>query len=80
MRDDREQLRNDLKPSEHVMIGPDRMHILAAHNWYKNLAGGFTHPHAMDSMSRHEILKLTPAQLDYKLSNGSMAKLPEDLE
>lgn len=72
-------LRNSLRPYEHVAIGPERTRILSVHRWYRNLAGGFTHPHAMDYMHRREILALTPAQLDYKLSHGSMARLPEGL-
>lgn len=71
--------RNTLKPLERAFLGAERKTMLESRNWYRNLAGGWTHPHCMDFMSRREILALSPAQLDYKLRHGSRAALPPEL-
>ena len=62
-----------------VLLGRTRRELLESHGWYRNLAGGWTHPHQMDSMSWLEIRAMTPAQLAYKLENGSLAELPPEL-
>lgn len=62
-----------------LIIGRERHDLLDHFNWYRNLTGGFTHPHCLDFMSRKEILSYTPAQLEYKLRHGSMSALPRDL-
>lgn len=72
-------LRNGLRLRERVFIGRDRLSILESHAWYRNMLGGWVHPHCLDVMSRREILALSPAQLDYKLSHGSRAALPPEL-
>lgn len=65
--------------TEKFLVGPERLAILRSRCWYRNMLGGWTHPHAMDFMSRREILSLSPAQLDYKLAHGSRAALPPEL-
>lgn len=65
--------------TERLMIGKERKAILEKHNWYRNIKGGYTHPHGMDWMSLHEILSLSPAALEYKLQHGSMSTLPANL-
>lgn len=70
-------LRNERYLHEHIIIGRDRRALLNTYNWYSNMIGGWAHPHAMDFMTRREILQLTPAQLAYKLSHGSQAIIPE---
>lgn len=72
-------MRGALRIRERLVLGRERREILERHNWYRNLAGGWTHPHCMDFMSRREVLRLSPAQLDYKLCHGSLAALPEGL-
>lgn len=65
---------------DRLVIGRERHEILTAHGWYKNIVGGWTHPHLMDWMPRSQILKLTPAQLEYKLTHGSKSELPDTLK
>lgn len=72
-----ESLRNERYLHEHFFIGRDRLHLLDTFNWYPNMVGGWAHPHAMDFMTRWEILRLTPAQLAYKLVHGAQATIPE---
>lgn len=71
--------RNALMPHEHFMMGRERRSMLESRGWYRNVLGGWVHPHCMDVMSRREILALSPAQLDYKLKHGSRAMLPPGL-
>lgn len=73
-------LRNKRLPHEHIIVGSERKALLESWGWYRNMASGWVHPHCMDLMSRHEILSLTPAQLDYKLTYGSRAMLPVELK
>lgn len=74
------QTRNKRRFYEIFITGRARLQLLDSYNWYRNLTGGWTHPHCLDFMSRREILKLTPAQLDYKLQHGSQAPLPKNLQ
>lgn len=64
---------------ERVLLGKKRRNLLESHGWYRNMLGGWTHPHCLDFMSWSEIRSLTPEQLTYKLHYGSNAKLPESL-
>lgn len=63
----------------YIIIGSARRRILESYNWYQNMAGGWTHPHCMDYMSRIDILRRTPAQLEYAMKYGSQAICPENL-
>lgn len=63
-----------------VVLGRERRDLLESHGWYRNLGGGWTHPHCLDFMSPLEIRRLSAAQLAYKLEHGSRAPLPENLE
>lgn len=65
---------------ERFLIGRLRRSLLESHDWYRNLAGGWTQGHCMDFMSRREIIRLSPASLDYKLQHGSQAMPPWDAE
>ena len=59
-----EALRNERYLHERIFIGRDRLHLLVE----KRFRGELT---------RREILRLTPAQLAYKLIHGSQAAIPE---
>ena len=59
-----------------LFIGKTRRQILDRHNWYRNMTGGYTHPHAMDYMTAREIKACAPDELEYKCRHGSMAKYP----
>lgn len=63
-----------------IFIGSKKRKLLDSYSWYRNMHGGWTHPHIIDWMSFWEILKLTPTQLEYKLKHGSQAILPEELK
>lgn len=62
-----------------VVLGRERRDLLTRHGWYRNLGGGWTHPHCLDFMSSREIRGYSPAQLEYKLEHGSRTPLPENL-
>ena len=59
---------------------PARARAMFRHGWYRNMIGGWAHPHAMDYMSGMEAASYTIPQLEYKLRHGSQAKLPPELE
>lgn len=58
-------------------ISGEKKKILDAYGWYPNLLGGYTHPHAMDYMTRHEIAAMTPGHLEYAMEHGSQAPYNE---
>lgn len=62
-----------------LAISREKVTLLEKYGWYRNIKGGYAHPHAMDYMSFKEIHDCTPAQLEYKLQHGSLAPLPADL-
>lgn len=62
-----------------VILGKKRRDLLESHGWYRNMTGGWTHPHCLDFMSWAEIRALTPGQLAYKLHYGSKAVLPKNI-
>lgn len=74
------RLRNYRLLRERFFVGIARKGILRRHGWYRSLSGGWAHPHAMDCISRHEAMSLTPAQLDYLLTRGTMSLMPEELD
>ncbi len=59
-----------------IFIGRARRALLEDYGWYRNMAGGWTHPHCMDFMSRREILRCTPDELNYKMQYGSRSIMP----
>lgn len=63
-----------------IFISGEKKNLLERHSWYRTVTGGWAHPHAIDFMTRHEIMKLSPDQLEYKLKHGSQAILPEYLK
>lgn len=63
-----------------LMITSKKKALLESYGWYRNMRGGYAHPHAIDYMTASEIRGYTLKQLEYKLENGSMAGLPEDLK
>lgn len=63
-----------------IAIARKKKELLSRHGWYRNIKGGYAHPHAMDYMSIWEIHRYTPEQLEYKLKHGSMAELPQELK
>lgn len=62
-----------------LTISRNKMELLESYGWYRNIRGGYAHPHGMDYMSFREIHGYTLEQLEYKLQHGSMSKLPEHL-
>lgn len=60
-------------------ISKAKVKLLESCGWYRNMMGGYTHPHAMDFMTFREIQGLDLKQLEYKLKHGSQAVLPADL-
>lgn len=62
------------------LVSREKRELLESYGWYRNMHGGWTHPHAMDYMNFWEIWKFTPKQLEYKLKHGSCAILPADLQ
>lgn len=68
-----------LRLCNRIFVSRRKKAILERHSWYRTASGKWAHPHAMDYMTRREIIRLTPTQLEYKLKHGSQAKLPEYL-
>ena len=62
--------------TEYLILGKEKRRLLESHGWYRNMTGGWTHPHCLDFMSWVEIRSLTPEQLSYKLHYGSRSTLP----
>ena len=62
-----------------LAISSEKVSLLEKYGWYRNIKGGYAHPHAMDYMSFKEIHGYTPTQLEYKLQHGSLAPLPDGL-
>lgn len=63
----------------HISISRQKKQLLEKYGWYRNIVGGYAHPHGIDWMGPLEIAMLSPKQLEYKLKNGSEADLPEEL-
>lgn len=59
-------------------ISGEKKKILDAYGWYPNLLGGYTHPHAMDYMTRHEVAAMSARRLEYAMEHGSRAVYPGD--
>lgn len=57
----------------------EKRKILEDYGWYRNMHGGWTHPHSMDCMTFVEIWKYNSKELEYKLRHGSKAPLPVSL-
>lgn len=50
---------------------------LERHGWYRNIHGGWTHPHGMDYMAIWDILRYSPKELEYKAEHGSRSMMPD---
>lgn len=57
----------------------EKRKILEDYGWYRNMHGGWAHPHVMDYMTFVEIWKYNLEELEYKLQHGSQASLPVSL-
>ncbi len=68
-----------MKLFKHWVVGRERKSLLECYGWYRNMTGGWTHPHCLDFMSRSEICSYNLEQLRYKLEHGSQAALPSML-
>lgn len=62
-----------------LQIARAKRKLLESYGWYRNVKGGYCHPHGMDYMTAEEIHSSTLRQLEFKLKRGSMAKIPENL-
>ena len=62
-----------------LMASRAKKRLLESYGWYRNMHGGYTHPHAMDYMGLLEVCRYTPKQLEYKLKHGSRSVLPDEL-
>lgn len=60
-----------------LIIGRQRRALLESYAWYRNLTGGYTHPHAMDYMTARQIRACDMETLEYKLQHGSLAIPPK---
>ena len=56
-----------------------KQRLLESYGWYRNICGGWAHPHGMDYLDTREIRRCTKPQLAYKLEHGSLAPLPPEL-
>ena len=62
-----------------IIISKEKKELLFSYGWYKNIKGGYAHPHAKDYMTSREIAGYNLEQLEYKLKHGSEARLPKEL-
>ena len=60
------------------IVGWKKRKLLERYRWYRNIAGGWTHSHAMDYMTFWQIRRCNLNQLEYKLKHGSMAIPPAE--
>lgn len=72
-------IRNYRTRLEHIIIGKTRRDILHQHNWRKSSKKNWTSIESPFDLTRSEIIRLTPAQLDYKLLHGVTATPPDIL-
>lgn len=63
-----------------IVISKEKKELLESYGWYRNMTGGYAHPHGIDYMTFMEIYGYTIEQLEYKLKHGSEAELPEKEE
>lgn len=51
--------------------------MLHQFNWYRNMTGGWTHPHCLDYMTNSEISAMSLERLEFALQHGSQAQYIE---
>ncbi len=54
-------------------LSPTKVALLHRFNWYRNIAGGWTHPHCLDYMTKSEISVMSLERLEFALQHGSQA-------